>query len=72
MKHFAFIYFAIFWAGIMWIVTASTISFIRWDNYFVMGLQEWHPFARFMFVIFWTGGMICFTSCLLYNNKESK
>jgi hypothetical protein len=58
------------WPVFMWFFVTSITSFARWNNYFVIGLGEWHPLARFMFIIFWLIGMLFFILCSLDNDNR--
>jgi hypothetical protein len=70
MRGLLCILFAFVWPVAMWLISSSAIGFVLWDNYFVIGLQEWHPLARFMFIISWLIGMIFFILCSLDNDNR--
>jgi hypothetical protein len=57
MKVLPCIIFAFFWPVAMWLIATSVVSFVGWNNYFVIGLGEWNNLSRFGFMIFWFVGI---------------
>jgi hypothetical protein len=61
MKVLLCIAFAIAWPLFMWLFAASAISFVTWDNHFVIGLGEWGTGPRAAFGVFWTAAVLAFS-----------
>ena len=53
MKVLLCIVFSMAWPFFMWLFAVSVTSFVRWDNYFVIGFGEWRDVFRLVFIIFW-------------------
>jgi hypothetical protein len=63
MRVLLCIAFSIVWPVFVWVFATSIASFARWDNYFVVGLGEWHDLSRIVFMAFWFSGVVIFIEC---------
>jgi hypothetical protein len=73
MKVLLCIVFSIAFPVFMWLFAVSVTSFVRWDNYFVIGFGEWEAAFRFFFILLWFSVVLAFSlQCLLGDNRESK
>jgi hypothetical protein len=41
----------ILWPSFLWLIGCSFISFVGWNNYFIVGIYEWDNLARFIFIV---------------------
>jgi hypothetical protein len=41
----------ILWPSFLWLMGCSFISFVGWNNYFIVGIYEWDNLARFIFIV---------------------
>ena len=73
MKVLLCIVFSIAWPIFMWIFAVSFASFVDWNNYFVVQMQDWNELARLLFVLMWFAVVLAFSLQLLVPDKlESK
>jgi hypothetical protein len=73
MKVLLCIAFSIVWPLFMWIFAASVLSFVVWDNYFLLGLGEWDSGFRAVLAILWTAAVLAFSlQVLIPDELESK
>ena len=70
MKVLLCISFSLVWPLFMWFFAISIVSFARWDNYFVIGLGEWHDLSRVMFMVLWFSGMVVFIDVFIDQLKS--
>ena len=61
MKVLLCIAFSIVWPLFMWLFAASAISFLAWDNYFVIGLGDWGTGPRAAFGMLWIAVVLAFS-----------
>ena len=47
--------------AVVWLVSCSVVSFIDWHNYFIYTVDQWHPFARGLFMVFSLIGITGYT-----------
>jgi hypothetical protein len=72
MRGLLCVAFSLGWPVLMWFFVTSIVSFVRWDNYFLIGFGQWHDLSRFMFLLFWVAGIVVFIECSSNNELESK
>ena len=73
MKVLLCITFSIAWPLFMWLFAASVISFLAWDNYFVIGLGDWGTVTRAAFGMIWIAVVLAFSlQVLIVDERESK
>tara|TARA_R110000851_G_scaffold260292_1_gene412853 strand:- start:268 stop:486 length:219 start_codon:yes stop_codon:yes gene_type:complete len=70
MRGLLCVAFSLGWPVAIWFIANSVVSFVFWNNYFVIELGAWHLLARFAFIMFWLIGIIIFIGFLTDNKSE--
>ena len=65
MRVLLCIVFSMVWPLFMWLFASSVMSFVVWENYFVLELGEWDLGCRAALAILWTAGVLAFSLQLL-------
>ena len=60
------------WPCILWIVGCSLISFVSWNNYFIVNVSEWDGVVRLFYILaslICVGALIIKTTTAHYETK---